>query len=384
MVHRNAYMTDELEAIVQLTLDFVAREVVPEGPKWEEDGKVPREILRQMGALGMLGLRVPEELGGLGLGPIASAAFSEALGSSTFAGFDVTVLVHTDMAGPHLVSSGTPLQHERWMPGILSGDTILSIGVSEPDAGSDVAGMRSTARRVDGGWSLTGRKTFITNAVYGDLTILAARSHPDEKYGISMFLVPRDTPGFQVSKKLDKHGWRCSDTAELTFDEVFVPDEQLLGTPHRGFYETMRNFQNERMVLVGMGIGAAQKAIDLTVEYTRSRSAFGGHLFDLGAIRQRLAMHQAKVDAARASMYHAAWLGEQGVDNVKAMSGVKAWGCEVVNQVMYDCTQFHGGMGFMRESTIERMARDARVLTIGGGATEVMLEEVAKRASMSS
>nr|MDJ0790161.1 acyl-CoA dehydrogenase family protein [Myxococcota bacterium] len=138
-------------------------------------------------------------------------------------------------------------------------------------------------------------------------------------------------------------------------------------------------FQNERMVLVGMGIGAAQKAIDLTLEYTQQRQAFGGHLFDLGAIRQRMAMLQAKVDSVRAGMYHAAWLGEQGVDNVKEMSGIKAFGCELVNQVMYDCVQFHGGMGFMRESTIERMYRDARVLPIGGGATEVMLEEVAKR-----
>jgi acyl-CoA dehydrogenase len=141
----------------------------------------------------------------------------------------------------------------------------------------------------------------------------------------------------------------------------------------------MKNFQNERMVLVGMGVGAAQKALDMTFAYTQQRPAFGGHLFDLGAIRQRLALAQAKVDAVRAAMYHAAWLGEQGVDNVREMSGVKAWGCEVVNQVMYECVQFHGGMGFMRESDIERMYRDARVLPIGGGATEVMLEEVAKR-----
>jgi acyl-CoA dehydrogenase len=380
MIHRNAYMTDELEAIVQQTLDFVAKEVTPHGLAWEEAGQVPREVLRKMGGLGMLGLRVPEALGGVGLGPIASAAFSEALGSSTFAGFDVTVLVHTDMAGPHLVNSGSPEQIERFMPGILSGETILSIAVSEPDAGSDVAGIRTTAKRDGKGWVLNGRKTFITNAVYGDLTILAARTDPDNQYGISMFLIPKDTPGFSVSRKLDKHGWRCSDTAELALEDVYIPDDQLLGTPHRGFYETMKNFQNERMVLVGMGIGAAQKAIDLTVEYTSARSAFGGRLFDLGAIRQRLAMQQAKVDAVRASMYHAAWLGEQGADNVKEMSGVKAWGAEVVNQVMYDCTQFHGGMGFMRESTIERMYRDARVLTIGGGATEVMLEEVAKRA----
>ena len=384
MVHRNAYMTDELEAIVAQTVDFVAKEVQPEGLQWEEDGKVPREVLRKMGGLGMLGLRVPEKLGGLGLGPIASAAFSEALGSSTFAGFDVTVLVHTDMAGPHLVHSGSPEQHERWMPSVLAGETILSIGVSEPDAGSDVAGMRSTAKRDGKGWRLTGRKTFITNAVYGDLTILAARTDSSNKYGITMFLVPRETEGFQVSKKLDKHGWRCSDTAELTLDDVYIPDDQVLGTPHRGFYETMRNFQNERMVIVGMGVGAAQKAIDMTLEYTQQRPAFGGHLFDLGAIRQRLAMHQAKIDAARAAMYHAAWLGEQGVDNVKEMSGVKAFGCEVVMQVMYDCTQFHGGMGFMRESAIERMYRDARVLTIGGGATEVMLEEVAKRSIQGS
>ncbi len=379
MPHRNAYMTDEIEAIYQQTLDFVAREVKPEAPKWEEDGKVPREVLRRMGSLGMLGLRIPEELGGVGLGPIASAAFSEALGSSTFGGFDVTVLVHTDMAGPHLVNSGSPEQLERYMPGVLSGDTILSIAVSEPDAGSDVAGIRAHARREGDGWLLNGRKIFITNAVYGDLTIVAARTDPDNRYGISMFLVPRGTQGFSVAKKLDKHGWRCSDTAELAFDDVWLPDSQLLGTPHRGFYETMKNFQNERMVLVGMGVGAAQTAIDMTLEHTQQRPAFGGHLFDLGGIRQRLAMDQAKLDAVRASMYHAAWLGEQGVDNVKEMSGVKAWGCEVINHIMYDCVQFHGGMGYMRECAIERLYRDARVLPIGGGATEVMLEEVAKR-----
>ncbi len=384
MTRRNAFVTDEIQAIYDQTLDFVAAEVAPHGDAWEDEGKVPRDVLRRMGALGMLGLRVPEEMGGVGLGPIASAAFSEALGSSTYAGFDVTVLVHTDMAGPHLVHSGSAAQQERWMPGILSGETILSIAVSEPDAGSDVAGIRTHARREGDGWVLSGRKTFITNGVYGDLTILAARTDADNKYGISMFLVPRGTPGFEVARKLDKHGWRCSDTAELVLEDVFLTDDHLLGTVHRGFYETMKNFQNERMVLVGMGVGAAQRALDMTLRYTQDRPAFGGHLFDLGAIRQRLAMNQAKLDGVRASMYHAAWLGEQGRDNVKEMSGVKAWGAEVVNRIMYDCTQFHGGMGFMRESAIERMYRDARVLTIGGGATEVMLEEVAKRSMMAS
>ena len=377
--NRNAYMSDELQQIYDQTVAFVANEVTPFGESWEKSGMVPREVLKKMGSLGMLSLRVPEQHGGLGMGPLASATFAEALGSSTFAGFDVTVLVHTDMSGPHLVNSGSESQLQDLLPGILAGETILSIGVTEPDAGSDVAGIRSTAVKDGDGWRINGSKTFITNAVYGDLTIVAARTDPDDRYGISMFLVPAQTEGFEVTRKLDKHGWLCSDTAELSLNDVWVSDEQLLGTPHRGFYATMQNFQNERMVLVGMGVGAAQTAIDLTNQYTQSRKAFGGHLYDLGAIRQRLAMNQAKVDAVRASMYHAAWMEEQGLDNVKEMSGVKAWGCEVVNQVMYDCLQFHGGSGYMRGSAVERMTRDARILPIGGGATEVMLEEVAKR-----
>ncbi|HSL58370.1 MAG TPA: acyl-CoA dehydrogenase family protein [Acidimicrobiales bacterium] len=379
MTHRNAYMTDDLQAIYDQTVEFVTKEVTPHGDQWELDGMVPREVLRHMGSLGMFGLRVPEDQGGLGLGMLASATFSEALGASTYAGFDVTVLVHTDMAGPHLVSSGTPEQLERWLPGILAGETILSIGVTEPDAGSDVAGIRTSAVRAGDGWRINGTKMFITNAVHGDLSIIAARTDPENRYGITMFLVPAGTEGFSVATKLDKHGWRCSDTAELVLDDVWVPDDQVLGTVHRGFYETMKNFQNERMVLVGMGVGAAQAAIDQTLAHTQQRKAFGGHLYDLGAIRQRMAMDQAKLDAVRAAMYHAAWMGDQGLDNVKAMSGVKAFGAEAIMEIMYDCVQFHGGMGYMRETPVERMYRDARILPIGGGATEVMLEEVAKR-----
>ena len=379
MTLRNAYMTDELEAIYDQTVEFVHKEVKPHGEAWEEAGKVPRDVLAKMGSLGMFSLRVPEEHGGLGMGSVASAVFSEALGSSTFAGFDATVLVHTDMASPHLVNSGNAEQFERYLPGITAGTHIMAIGVSEPDAGSDVAGIRTTAVKDGDGWRINGTKLYITNGVYGDTVIVAARTDEDSKYGISMFLVDQGTEGFSVGTKLKKHGWLCSDTAELILEDVWVPQENLLGTEHRGFYETMKNFQNERMVLVGMGVGAAQAAIDMTNAYAQERGAFGGKLFDLGAIRQRMAMNQAKVDAARASMYHAAWLGDQGEDNVKEMSAIKAWGCEIVNEVMYDCVQFHGGIGYMSESAIDRMARDARILPIGGGATEVMLEEVAKR-----
>ena len=377
--HRNAYMTDELAAIYEGTVAFVAKEVTPVGDEWEAEGRIPREVYRQMGELGMFSLRVPTRWGGLGLGPLASAVFAEALGTSTYAGFEATVLVHTDMALPHLLNSGSDSQLERWLGGVQSGDVMLSIGVTEPDAGSDVAGLRTRAVRDGDGWLLNGAKTFITGAVYGDLTVIAARTDPENRHGISMFLVPSETDGFEVTRKLDKHGWRCSDTAELLLRDVWLSDEHLLGEPHRGFYATMSNFQNERMVIVGMGVGAAQVAIDLTNAYAQQRKAFDATLFDLGAIRQRMAMNQAKVDAVRAAMYHAAWLAEQGADATKEMSGVKAFGAEVVNQVMYDCMQFHGGIGYMRESAIERMCRDARILPIGGGATEVMLEEVAKR-----
>ena len=379
MTLRNAYMTEELEAIYDQTVQFVRNEVLPHGDAWEQAGKVPRDVLAKMGDLGMLSLRVPEEHGGLGLGYLASATFSEALGASTFAGFDTTVLVHTDMSSPHLINSGNEEQFERYLPGIIAGTHIMAIGVSEPDAGSDVAGIRTTAVKDGEGWRINGTKMFITNGVYGDTVIVAARTDAENKYGISMFLVDKGTEGFSVGKKLDKHGWLCSDTAELILEDVWVSDADLLGTEHRGFYETMKNFQNERMVLVGMGVGAAQAAIDITNAYTQERKAFGKTLFDLGAIRQRMAMNQAKIDATRAAMYHAAWLGEQGEDNVKEMSAIKAWGCEAINEVMYDCVQFHGGMGYMREAAVERMARDARILPIGGGATEVMLEEVAKR-----
>lgn len=376
----NIYLSDELKAISDQIVSFCTNEVRPHIPDWEREGMVPREVLRQMGALGMFGLRFPEDRGGAGLGPIASCVLAEALGiSSTSGGFDVTVLVHTDMASPHLLHSGTDEQLDRFTPGILSGETITAIGVTEPEAGSDVAGIRSTARKDGDGWVLNGRKMFITNAVYGNLVIVAVRTQPEDQYGISMFLVEKDREGFEVAQKLDKHGWRCSDTAELVLEDVWVPDENLLGEPHRGFYEIMRNFQNERMVISAEAVGAAQAAIDMTLEHTQTRRAFGGVLYDKQTIRHRLAMAQAKLDACRASVYHGAWMMEQGIDATKYISGVKAFVNESVMEILYDCTQFHGGMGFMVETPVVRLYRDARVNTIGGGATEVMLEEVAKR-----
>jgi acyl-CoA dehydrogenase len=221
---------------------------------------------------------------------------------------------------------------------------------------------------------------FITNGQLADVYFVAAKTDPAAgSKGVTMFVVEKGMPGFAVGKKLDKHGWRSSDTAELVFDRARVPAANLLGQEGQGFYAIMRNFQNERIAIGAMAIGESAKALELTLEFVKTRKAFGAPLWDKQAIRQRLAMLAAKVEAGRQLVWHAAGLDAEGKDCVKEVSMAKAYCGELVNEVMYDCLQFHGGMGYMRESTIERMTRDARVQSIGGGATEVMLEEVAKR-----
>ena len=384
---RSPYFGEEHEMLRAQLRRFVEERVKPRAPAWEEAGFVPREILREMGALGFLGIRYPEAYGGSALDTLATVVLAEELGRSTFGGFAITVLVHTDMASPHLARAGSPEQLARWMPAIVSGDCLTAVAVTEPDAGSDVASIRCTARREGDVYVLNGTKLFITNGVHADLVFVAARTDPNAKSdpdrkgsrGISIFAVERDTPGFAVGRALDKHGWRSSDTAELVFADCRVPAANRLGEENRGFYAIMRNFQNERIVMGAMAMGEAQAALDLTLDYVRTRRAFGGPLWDKQAIRQRLAKRAAEIEAGRRLVHHAAWLDAQGFDCVKEVSMVKAYCGELVNAVVYDCVQFHGGMGYMRESAIERMARDARIHTIGGGATEVMLEEVAKR-----
>ncbi|MEM7344037.1 MAG: acyl-CoA dehydrogenase family protein, partial [Chloroflexota bacterium] len=252
---------------------------------------------------------------------------------------------------------------------------------TEPDAGSDVAGLKTRAVRKDGQWVLNGSKMFITNGVHADLYFVAAKTDHAAKgsRGITIFMIEKGTPGFEVSRPLEKMGWHSSDTAVLAFDDCKVADENVLGEVNRGFYAIMKNFQNERVVLGAQAMGEARKAIEITLDYVKQREAFGGVLWDKQAIRQRLSQRLAEVEAARQLLYHVAWLDSQGEECVKEVSMLKAHCGELVNRVMYDCQQFHGGFGYIRESSIERMARDARIQSVGGGATEVMLEEVAKR-----
>jgi acyl-CoA dehydrogenase len=375
------HFTEEHELLRVQVRRFVDEVVRPNGEAWEEEGNVPRDVLRRMGALGFLGIRHEERYGGSGADALSSAVLAEELAHSSFGGFTVTVLVHTDMASPHLANAGNERQKARYLPGIVSGEILTAVAVTEPDAGSDVAAMRTTARRDGDHWVLNGAKMFITNGVNADVVFVAAKTDREAKgsRGVSMFIVERGTAGFSVGRKLKKQGWRASDTAELVFEDCRIPVESLLGKENRGFYSIMQNFQNERLVLSGMAVGESTEALRMTVEYVKSRKAFGATLWDKQAIRQRLAMLQSKVEAARQLYYHTAWLMSRGVDAVREVSMLKAYSAELANEVMYDCQQFHGGFGYIQESAIERMVRDARVLAIGGGATEVMLEEVSKR-----
>jgi acyl-CoA dehydrogenase len=381
-MHRpSPYFTAEHDMLRSQIRRFVKNEVVPHAQAWEEAGMVPREVLRKMGELGFLGIRYAAEYGGSELDTVATAILAEELGRSTFSGFAITALVHTDMASVHINNGGSAELKARLMPEIVAGRLITAVAITEPGAGSDVKGITSKATRAGDHWVINGAKTFITNGVHGDLYCVAVRTDPDApaSRGVSMILVEKDAPGFHIARALDKHGWRSSDTAELVFEDCTVPAGNLLGEEGRGFYAIMQNFQNERTVLGAMAMGEAQAALELTIDWVRQRNAFGAPLWQKQAIRQRLAALASKVEAGRQLVYHSAWLDAQGADATREVSMVKAYCGELVNEVMYACVQFHGGMGFMRESVIERMSRDARVQSIGGGATEVMLEEVAKR-----
>ncbi len=374
----NIFITPEHELLRDQIARFIAREVEPHAAAWEEAGFTPREVLRKMGQAGLFGLMYEGKYGGGEADALTNLVFAEALSQSTFGGFIITVLVHTDMASPHLHHAGSEAQKARYLPGIVRGDTIAAVGISEPGAGSDVAGMRTTAKRDGDQWVLNGTKMFITNGVHANVYFVAAKTGT-ARHDMSMFIVEKGTPGFTVGRSLNKTGWLSSDTAELVFDNCRIPAESLLGEEGKGFYSVMKNFQTERIALAAMAVGHCTQAIKRTLDFVRQRQAFGAPLWEKQTIRQRIAMCDAKTRAARQFMYHCAWAVTQGRDIVQEVSMLKALTGELVNEVLQTCQQFHGGMGYMRESAIERLWRDARVLAIGGGATEVMLEEVAKR-----
>jgi acyl-CoA dehydrogenase len=361
---------------------FVDKEVAPHVEDWETAGRIPKSIWPRMGELGFLGVEYDEKYGGAGADMPTTMVLHEECARSRSGSFAMAVGVHADMASPHLYWTGSEALKEKYLPGICRGEQLTAIAVTEPGGGSDVAAIRTRAVRDGAHYVLNGTKLFITNGALADLYFVAARIGSAETgkrhKGISMFLVERDTPGFTVSRTLDKMGMRASDTAELSFQDVRVPAEHLLGREGVGFYEVMRVFQRERLVAGLHAVSMAERALEDTIAYVRERQAFGGPLSDKQVVRHTLADLATMIEAGRWLTY-AAWLKYQAGDEaVREISMVKLFTAEMVQKVAYDCVQLHGGYGYMREYAIERFARDARLLTIGGGTSEIMKEIIAK------
>jgi len=376
-----AFLDEDLRMVREQVRRFVDEKIVPHGEAWEASGEIPRSVFRELGALGFLGMRHPEAYGGGGMGALASVVLGEELARSSFGGVASALTVHSDMSIAHIAHRGTHEQKLKYLPAACAGEKVGAVCVTEAHAGSDVAGLKTRATPTREGWVINGSKTFITNGVYGDIYIVAARTDPEAKgsRGISLFIVEKGNPGLKIARKFEKHGWRSSDTAELFFDDCFVPHDALLGEEGKGFYYIMSTFQNERLVIGALVSGTSAKAIELTVDYVRNRQAFGKPLWDQQVVRNKLASIAAKAAAVRALTYQCALMIDEGKDTVREVSMLKAFGAETLQEVVHTCLQLHGGTGYIIGTPIERMARDARILTIGGGATEVMLEEVAKR-----
>lgn len=373
-------LDDDHLAFREVCRNFVNRRLRPLIRESEASGTFPAELWPAMAEAGLLGVGHPEEFGGTGGGVLALAILSEELARAS-GGLAITPLVSSYMAAPHLARFGSDEQKRDYLAPILRGEKVAAIAVTEPGAGSDVAGLRTKAVPVEGGWSLHGTKMFITNAGLADVMIVAARSDEGERHrGISTFLVERDAPGMTLGRPLEKMGWHSSDTREVFFDGCIVAEERILGQRGRGFHQIMEAFQVERTVLAGMSLGLAEEALQDAIEYARQRQVFGGPVSTLQAIRHRLAQMRAALEAARLITYQAAARFDH--DHPEAASSVamaKLLAARTAADVVDEAVQMFGGYGFIEETPIAMHYRDARILRIGGGTDEVQLEILAKR-----
>lgn len=373
-------LDDDHRDFREVCRSFVARELAPRVREAEAAGTFPADLWPAMAAAGLLGINHPEEYGGSGGGVLALAILSEELARAS-GGLAITPLVSSYMAGPHLARYGSEEQKERWLAPLLAGECVAAIAVTEPGAGSDVAGIATTARPVEGGFLLRGTKMFITNAGLADVIVVAAKTDPDAGHrGITTFLVERGAEGMSLSEPLEKLGWHASDTREIVFDDCFVPAERVLGEPGRGFQQIMEAFQVERISLAGMAVGLGQAALDEAVAHARERRAFGVALSAHQTIRHRLAAATAELEAARTLTYQAAARWDSGHPEAASTTAMaKLVAPRIASRVVDEALQVFGGYGFIEETPVAMHYRDARILRIGGGTDEVQLEILAKR-----
>ncbi|MBB4684528.1 acyl-CoA dehydrogenase family protein [Amycolatopsis jiangsuensis] len=366
----------ELRATVRR---FAEKEVLPHLDEWERAGELPRDLHRKAGDLGLLGVSFPEPVGGGGGDYLDALVVAEELHYAGGSGGLFASLFTCGIAVPHVAEAGDPVQIERWVRPTLAGDKIGALAVTEPDGGSDVAGIRTTAVREGDEYVVNGAKTFITSGCRADFVTTAVRTGEPGAHGISLLVVERGTPGFTVSRKLEKMGWAASDTAELSYVDARVPVENLVGAENSGFAQVATQFVTERLSLAVQAYAHAQRALELTLEWCRMRETFGRPLISRQLVQHKLTEMARKVDVARTYTRQTAVRHVAGEEVIAEACFAKNTAVEAAERVVNEAVQLHGGLGYMRESEVERHYRDVRILGIGGGTTEILTGLAAKR-----
>jgi alkylation response protein AidB-like acyl-CoA dehydrogenase len=375
---RHFIFTDEHEQLRESIRRFVIKELQPHAEEWEEN-TFPDWVFRRMGELGFLGLDKPERYGGQGGDYYTSLVLAEEIVHARCGGLAMGLAVHTDMAMPPILAFGTEEQKQQWIVPAIKGEKILCLGISEPDAGSDVAGIKTRAIRDGDEYVINGSKTFITNGHRADMIVLVTKTDPDAGYdGFTLFLVPMDAPGVVREKRLEKLGMHASDTALLAFQDVRVPASAALGEVGKGFYHIMWELQGERLIGAAGCVAGAQAAFDRTVQYAKERTAFGRPIGHFQVIRHKFAEMATKIETARQLVYTSAWRFRNGEYPVREISMAKLHAARVAVEVADECIQIHGGNGYMKEYGIERVWRDMRLNRIGAGTDEIMLEVIGR------
>jgi alkylation response protein AidB-like acyl-CoA dehydrogenase len=370
---RHFIFNDEHEALRESIHAFVVRELAPHAEEWEQS-TFPDWVFARMGELGFLGLSMPEAYGGQGGDYFCNLVLAEELTHSGSGGLAMGVAVHTDMATPPILQFGTEEQKQRYLVPAIEGTTISCLGITEPDAGSDVAGIRTRAVRDGGEWVINGSKTYITNGHRAHFIVLVAKTGED----FTLFLVDMDAPGVVREKRLEKLGMHASDTALLAFQDVRVDDDAVLGEVGKGFYHIMWELQGERLIGAAGAVAAAQRAFDRTLAYALQRRAFGREIGHFQVIRHKFAAMATKIEAARSLVYTTAWRFANGEYPVREISMAKVYASQMACEVADECLQIHGGAGYMREYQIERAWRDLRLNRIGAGTDEIMLDVIGR------
>ncbi|WNJ18891.1 acyl-CoA dehydrogenase family protein [Pontibacter sp. G13] len=372
------YFSEEHQMFRTSLRAFLDREVKPFIDEWEEQQQIPKDLWPKFAEMGYLGLNYPEKYGGLDLDFFFSVIFVEEISRCFSGGFAVNLMVQQYMASPYIFHHGSEALKQKYLTRAIAGQAVSSIAISEPGAGSDVANIQTRAIRQGDHYVVNGSKTFITNGVYGDFLVTVVKTDPDAGVaGISLLVIDREAEGVSATK-LKKLGWHASDTAELAFDNVRVPVENLLGEAGKGFYYLMGGLQLERLIGAIAGVAGAQHALEYALQYMSERHAFGRPINKFQVLRHRVADLSTEIESAKAFVYQCSRMHNDGHYAVKECSMAKLLATELADKAMYQCLQFFGGYGFIEEFKIARMFRDSRVGTIGGGTSEIMREIIAK------